>query len=195
MSKEKGFTLLEILVALAIIGIIMGMAVGQVGKMVSRNMRKSARTLAATIQYLYNEAASEGVTLRLAFNLDEASYKVERTSEYFTLTKEEEETFSKKKKKPGNEEKGEEQNPFSIEASHLLKPVKLPKGVFFKDVYAEHQREALNSGEAYIYFFPQGYAEYAIINFRDAEDKRNISLEINPVSGGVKVSNEYKEAE
>lgn len=192
---------MEILIVLLIVGSIFGLAVNQFRKMTSRNMKASARKLASTIRYLYNKAASEGVTLRLVFNIGESSYKVEATSEQFTLSKEEKEVFSKSKPSKKEEAKEKEgalkphEAQFSAEESTLLKPVKLPPGVFFKDVHAEHQAGPATDGEATLYFFPQGYAERGVINLRDNDDELHFSLEVNPLTGSVKIREEYKELE
>lgn len=184
-KKQKGFTLVEILIGLALIGLIMGLGINQVGKMFSRNMKASARQLASTVRFLYNKSSTDGVTLRLVIDFDEQSYSVEKTSGDFTLAKEE-------------EEKKEEEAPkevFGAEGSKILKTTKLAKGVFFKDVYAEHQSGPKSEGKAYIYFFAQGYAENSVINLRDKDDKTNFSLVIHPISGKVSIQNKYQELE
>ena len=84
---------------------------------------------------------------------------------------------------------------FTPQESALLKQATLPKGVFFKDIYSEHQIEQLNSGKAYIYFFPRGYVERSVINLRNAKDDVHYSLTVNPLSGSVKIESEYKEPE
>lgn len=213
---KNGFTLIELLVTIVIVGLIMSLAIGQMGKLLSWDMKASARKLASTIRYLYNKSATEGVTLRLVFDIDGGSYWVEGTSEHFTLTKEEEESLIKKEKrekeekrpvaegeKKKEEKEGKEEESvlkvkeatFTPEESRLLKQVSLPKGVFFKDIYAEHQIDRLSSGKAYIYFFPRGYVERSVINLRNAKDDIHYSLEVNPISGSVKIESEYKEPE
>ncbi|OGQ05200.1 MAG: hypothetical protein A3F82_01760 [Deltaproteobacteria bacterium RIFCSPLOWO2_12_FULL_44_12] len=203
-KNNRGFTLIELLVTLAIVGLIMGLVVGQTGRLLSSDMKAAAKKLSSTIRFLYNKSATESVTLRLVFDIDENSYWVEGTSESFTLTKEEEETFQnqKSKIKDQKEEKKEETNSiqpkeasFSPQESYILKPVKLPGGVFFKDIYAEHQIDRLSSGKAYIYFFPQGYVERSVINLRNESDDVHYSLQVSPISGTVKIESAYKEPE
>ena len=205
----SGFTLIELMVTLVIVGLIMGLVIGQVGKLTSRDMKAASRHLSSMIRYLYNKASSEGVTLRMVFDLDEQSYAVEGTSEHFTLTREEEEAFKKRDHGPGTMDQGlkdkeksassekiqNKEATFSPQESALLKSVKLPKGVFFKDVYAEHQIDKLNHGKAFLYFFPQGYVERSVINLRDEKDEVHYSLSVNPISGSVKIESNYKEAE
>ena len=98
-KNNRGFTLIELLVTLAIVGLIMGLVVGQTGRLLSSDMKAAAKKLSSTIRFLYNKSATESVTLRLVFDIDENSYWVEGTSESFTLTKEEEETFQNQKSK------------------------------------------------------------------------------------------------
>lgn len=207
--KTKGFTLIELLVALGVVGLIMGLVIGQFSKLTRRELKSSASRLASTIRYLYNKSVSEGVALRLVLDLDESKYWVEGTTESFTLAKEEEEFFEKRERKtenpeprtPNPEQKEAETSikpkeaTFAPQESYLLKSVQFPKGVFFKDVFAEHQIDKLEKGQAFIYFFPRGYVERSIIHLRDAEDKTHYALEVNPITGAVAISLGYKELE
>lgn len=81
---------------------------------------------------------------------------------------------------------------FSQVESFLLKPTKLPDPVYFKDVITEHNPVPQEGGEATINFFPNGYVEHAIINLRDEDDEVHYSLETNPITGQVKIENEYR---
>jgi prepilin-type N-terminal cleavage/methylation domain-containing protein len=81
--------------------------------------------------------------------------------------------------------------------SFLLKPTKLPEGVFFKDVYVEHLENPVDGGKVAIHFFPNGYVEEAIINLKNEDEDVIYSLKTNPISGRVDIENSYrgKEAE
>ena len=201
LRKTSGFTLIELLIALVLVGMLMGLVVGQVGKIFQREMKQSASHLATTIRFLYNKSVSDGVLLRLVMDLGENRYWVESSTDASTIQKEGEEINSAEKK--SEEESGKSDSSalepkeasFSPEESFLLKPVQLPKGVFFKDVYAEHQYAPVSDGKAFLYFFPQGYAEHAVIHLRDTKDENHFSLEVNPVTGGVKIEKGYKEVE
>lgn len=71
----------------------------------------------------------------------------------------------------------------------------IPAGVFIKDVWTSHDNGPVESGRAYIYFFASGYAEPSIINFRDEADEKHISIKIDPFTGGVGLSQEYRKLE
>lgn len=201
--RSSGFTLLELLIALVLAGLLMGLAIGQVGKLRQREMKHAASRLGSTIRYLYNKAISDGVTFRLVLDMEEQKYWVESTTEAFALKREEEEG---PRTEEGEEEEKEEESGvpeiikpkeavFSPQESYLLKPVSLPKGVYFKDVYAEHQIERLDTGKAFIHFFSRGYAEQSVINLRDVDDEVHYSLTVNPVTGAVRIEKGYKEPE
>lgn len=199
--NSQGITLLEILAALALVGVVVGLGVGQMSRMTGRNMRLEARKLASNIRYLYVKSATDNKAMRLVFDFEARKYWAEETSDLFALKSRREEAEEAEKEKEDSSAKEEEagtksqQAEFSIAASKLLKEQELPIGVYFKDIYAEHQIEAVAEGTAYIHFFPQGYVERSIINLRDKEDEIHYSLEVNPINGMVKIGNTYKEAE
>ena len=65
----------------------------------------------------------------------------------------------------------------------------------FKDVYTSHDKEPVGGGRAYIYFFQNGSAEAAIINFKDEADEKQLSVKINPFTGDVDIQPEYRKLE
>lgn len=183
-------TLIEIMVTLAIIGLVLGITISQIGSTFDSRARQATRELSSTIRYLYNKAASENLTMRLVFDFEKQSYWVEATADRFLLENEEaREARAKKEKKP--ESKSEAK--FGAVDSHLLKPFQLPGGVFFKDIHTEHDSGPVTGGNAYIYIFPNGSVERAIVNFRDEEDSEKRAVEINPMTGGSRVYEEYRE--
>jgi len=85
---------------------------------------------------------------------------------------------------------------FGSVESPVLEVKQLPRGIYIKDVYTEHDGETgVSEGKAYIYFFPNGYAEPSVINFRNEDDTRQFSIKIDPYSGEVDISPEYRTLE
>lgn len=105
--KNNGFTLLEIMVVISIVGLIMGLAIGRVGRSVDREMKKTTARLASTIRYLYNKSAMEGLYIRLVFDVGERTYWVEATSDPVAVTREED--LEKKKKTSKNKDDEEKE--------------------------------------------------------------------------------------
>jgi len=71
-----------------------------------------------------------------------------------------------------------------------LKPVKLKKARV-RSVYTPRVTEPLTSGRAYVYFFPLGQTEPAIVTLSDPESDETIySLVVHPITGRVRIYNE-----
>lgn len=223
--NSSGFTLFELLITIAVVGMIMGIVVGGAGNLLENDMKSAAAKLSSTIRYIYNKSATEGAYLRLVFDFEQQTYWVEGTGDPVKLTspaeaarleqkrskagvKEEDKKKDQDKEeaKNGNQKEADGNGEVAAEEesikpkeptfgqvdSFLLKPVKMPDGVFLKDLYVEHREGAVDGGKEYIYFFPNGYVESAVINLRDEDDEINYSLKTSPVSGRVKIENFYR---
>jgi general secretion pathway protein H len=69
-----------------------------------------------------------------------------------------------------------------------LKPVTLKK-LRIKSVYTPRMTEAVTSGRAYLYFYPLGQTEPAIITLTDATGDSVYSLVVHPITGRVRIYN------
>lgn len=205
MAKNRnkfGFSLLEMLVVIAIIAMVMGVAVVRLSGVLGIDMKRATNRFASTIRYVYNFSITKNLYVRLVCDLEKQAYYIEATRDPYRVDKDV--SFSDiegKEKEKGSEKAGslERLEPapvsFSEAQSKLLKPTALPKGVFFKDVYVEHMPMPVEAGKVAIHFFPNGRVERAIINLRDKDDSRNYSLSINPMTGDTGVAWEYKKLE
>lgn len=204
IRSQGGFSLFELIVAIAIVGLMMGVVVSQMDKALDLDMKRSANRLGSTIRYLYNKAATEGLYIRLVFNIDERSYWVESTTDPTKISAEMEVAGEQgEEAKEGEATEGGGEKPkisypkprFGKVDSFLLKPTKLPERVFIKDIFVEHRPTGVQDGMVGIYFFPNGYVEHTVINLRNEEDDFFYHIETNPVSGAVSIGTEYKTME
>lgn len=76
---QAGYTIVELMVALAIIGAMFGGAVMGFRSLVRSELRSQASKLAAAIRYSYDRALSTGSFYRLHFDLDAQTYRLERS--------------------------------------------------------------------------------------------------------------------
>ncbi len=69
-----------------------------------------------------------------------------------------------------------------------LKPVTLKK-LRIRSVYTPRMTEPVTSGRAYLYFYPLGQTEPAIITLTDADGQSVYSLVVHPITGRVRIYN------
>jgi general secretion pathway protein H len=212
---EHGFTLFELIIAMAVVGLMVGMVISQANNWFDINIKSTTNKLSSTVRYLHDKASTQNLYIRLIFDFEKNSYWVEATSEQFMLTTkeiraeiedelagmdDEEEEVVVSESEEGEEEtitlvKRFRAPEFGAVDEFLLKPVKLPDGVFLKDIYTSHDDGPISAGQAFIYFFPNGYIEPAIINLKDTDDELNFSIEINPITGSTYLRDVYKAME
>ena len=70
-----------------------------------------------------------------------------------------------------------------------LKPVKLKK-LRIRSVYTPRLTDPVTSGRAYLYFYPLGQTEPAIITLSDESGESIYSLVVHPITGRVRVYNQ-----
>jgi general secretion pathway protein H len=70
-----------------------------------------------------------------------------------------------------------------------LKPVTLKKEVRIKSVYTPRMTDPVTAGRVYLYFYPLGQTEPAIITLTDKTGESVFSLVVHPITGKVKIYN------
>ena len=70
-----------------------------------------------------------------------------------------------------------------------LKPVTLKKDVRIKSVYTPRMTDPVTAGRVYLYFYPLGQTEPAIITLTDKLGESVFSLVVHPITGRVKIYN------
>ena len=70
-----------------------------------------------------------------------------------------------------------------------MKPVKLKKAKV-RSVFTPRVVDPLTTGRAYVYFFPLGQTEPAIVTMSDMDDEAVFSLVVHPITGRVRIYNQ-----
>lgn len=190
-KRNLGFTLIEILVVIALIALIMSLAVPQVTLALKVNISNTTRDLATTIRSTYDEAVLKGNVYRIKFDLDKNQYWVEQGERnYLVRTEAQEEEYQKKIARLSKEEAEKFQEPFSLARSITKNKKNLPKGVTFKDIATSHVKKPQSAGSLTVHVFPHGFMENLVVHLKDTYDRES-TLIVNPVSGKSRVFDRY----
>lgn len=194
-------TLIEITVALAVVGVMFASVVVGIGALTGSKARAATGELAGVIRSLYDTASLTGRTCRLVFDLGSVGsrdsdrspveYWAECAAGAVTAGKDRDAradamaaarkaTDSKGRRQPPSDKVGfgaspslqdltaqekdriEQAATFAEFTSPEISKRKLP-GAVKLSVWTKHQKEEATQGRAFLYFFPQGFTEKAMI--------------------------------
>lgn len=150
LPRPGGFTLVEILVVLAIVGLVLGLAIPRVQELSGVELRASARRLAGAARYAADQAAVRKTPYRIRFDLQGRAYRVELAE-------------------------GDQWVP---DRATLGAPVRLPGAVRIAGVETRARGRQVE-GEPWIEFYPKGYAERAAVQLALGAD-RVYTVEVRP---------------
>ncbi len=193
-------------------GLMMGSALYGFRALGRGDLRSSAAKLAGGIRYCFDRAITTGQYYRIVLDLDGNKYWAERSDDRMYLVRDKEQSpgngkafdqDAEDRKKEEEDQKAKEYQSQLGGLAALLEPPPKPRRAKFQtfkdatlpqvqlkktqifDVYTPRQREPYKSGRAYLYFFPDGQTERAVIRLSDGQDF--YSLVIHPLTGRVEV--------
>jgi general secretion pathway protein H len=201
IASAAGFTLLEIGIAMVVLLLAFTVALPGLEAITGAKMRAAAGHLSSSMRALYSEAALTGRTCRIAFDIDARTYDVQCASGAATISSRKEEVREGRRYVDIKKQQDEldrlrelaKDNPVEaqIEAQTSYQEVAdapkvtLPDGVSFDSIWVQHQAEKYTGGDAYVYFFPQGNTEHALITLKRGDDL--ITIESSPLTGRVQL--------
>jgi len=157
-----GFTILELMIVILIIGAITGIAIPRMSAVLATDLKAAARKLGGGIQFCFNEAVIKQASVRLMFDLERGEYWL---------------TYLAVSGSTGE---------FVQVPNRIFKRQKLPAGIYFKNFTTPHNMETVFSGEEFITFYPTGYAEQAVIHL--ASDHGEVyTILVKPLTGKIVV--------
>lgn len=208
LKSKHGFTLIEVLVVIAIAATMMGLAVSLFGGTYHTMVKREVSHFAGSARFVYNDAIQHHLFERMVVDLDDQSYWVETSEKPFYVQNAEQiEAESKSKKnlfKNSNKKHletsgltkadapttadagavdGEEPvSNFSLSDNEVVKKVKLNKGVKIRDVVLSRLKEPVTEGQIEIYFFPTGLTEQVLVHFSNSNNEEPWHVMINPLT-------------
>ncbi len=198
------------MIVLVIVGVAMGATLMSFSSADRSSARSNAGRLGASIRYLYDRAITTGKYYRLVLDLSGNKYWAERADERFYLVRDKEESPGRgrapdeeaKEKKRREEEESKKQQLSGL--AKTLQPPPEPrrarftafedatipkvdlKGARLRDIYTLRQPEPYTEGKAYLYFFPDGHTERAMIHVEDTSGDV-YTLLVQPLTGRCEV--------
>lgn len=197
-------TLVELLITVAIVALVMGVAVMSLGVTESARLKRSATLIAGAVRVAYGHANATNKTVRLVFDFDQQQIILEESADRHLLQKGD---------VAGGAVGATEIEKASIEAAEkIIKGPRAPRasfqpakvfgwnpdkdkqgkelsiGVRFFQVETSNSDDPLQTGRAYLYFFPGGQTERASIqlsvsNPSLSEDGDFFSITVSPLTG------------
>lgn len=204
---------MEMLVVLTIVALVFGSVLVSFTVLNRTTAKSAAARMAAAIRYTYDRSITTGGYFRLVVDLSQGSYWIERSDERFYLVRGQEkspgrgqapdEEEAARRRAEEDEEEAENQPQMTGIAAQLLPPPR-PKRAMFKDVkdanvpkvelkdvrirdfYTARQSEPYSEGRAYLYFFPDGHTERALIHVEEPGGDV-FSLIVHSLTGRVEI--------
>ncbi len=189
MKQSPGFTLIEMMVVMAIIALVAAMAVPSITSYFQVSLTSASREMSSTIKEAYNSTMITGLPHRMAYDIKTSEYWVEVSQTMILLdTKESLERIERRKRLSKSDEPPP--SSFAMDKTVTRKKLKLPTGVSFEDLVTQQSPEPITEGTAYTHFFPHGLIEQTIIHLKD-QSSHKVSLVISPVVGKTDMYERY----
>jgi len=205
-------TLIEVLIVMALMGLILSAVILGSGQLASSKLRHSSTMITGAIRIAFARATSTSKTIRLVMDFEESSIWLEEGDQpHLTQSKQSKDTSAT----GGAAAATEEERDALAESGRILKGPTAPRtsfreidamgmaasapgkghkaldsGIKFRRVQTAHDPEERKTGRAYLYFWPGGQTERASIQLRmgtDDEESRAVTLLVAPLTGRVAI--------
>lgn len=165
--SQRGFTLLELMLALVILAIFVGIAIPKFGDPARQELQSHARRLMLVFKLLRSEAILHETTYQLNYDLEQGRYWI-----------------------TGNDRRASVGG-FASELGTLAKPVAMGTRVRIADVAFPEFGAKVSGGQAFTTFFPDGNVDKTVIHI--ATEREAITLYVDPMTSKLLMSPGYHE--
>ena len=169
---------------MAVLVLMIGISLSGLNRLSSVQLRTQTNRLASAVRYAYNRSVAEGLYVRLALDLERDKYRVEGSALPIFVDLENPADAADADSDEADEGKTPKKAPAF---SALMAEVTLKRGIQIHGVLVAGKDDIVESGQAFIHFFPSGFVEPSLIYTSDGKDSY-FTLAINPMTGRVKRS-------
>jgi prepilin-type N-terminal cleavage/methylation domain-containing protein len=199
-SNSRGFTLIELIIVVTLVGVTLGLLSSRLGTLDPWKERSALRRISELVVFLNNQAVMDQAFYRLEFDFESNSYRVGVMRPDDSLLAN---PYAQNLSALENELAAMLSPSLDGESTmipppsfpSLAKPTLLPGKLRFMDVVtprgtarAEDRREE----RPFLLFSPRGTSEFGVIHLT-MSDGRQSTILVNPWTGLAEVYNAYKE--
>lgn len=192
---------MEVLIVLAIVGMVVGVTLFGFGAIASSRLRQATTQVAGAIRIANTHATSTSKVVRLDFDFEERKIYLQESEGRHLLSKDSSggaeaanEIEAQANEAAGASTLRAPKASFSNAAAMYFpeQGVDLPSGIQFWLLDTTHQEQPIREGHAYLYFFPGGQTEAAVVQLRisnadDGEKYGFMSVHVSPLTGKTKI--------
>ncbi|HTM44494.1 MAG TPA: prepilin-type N-terminal cleavage/methylation domain-containing protein [Polyangiaceae bacterium] len=209
--RARGFTLIEMLVVVALVAALVGTVLLGAGAFTGARLRAAAAMIMNGVRIGINRANLTGHATRMVFDLDAKTVTLEETSGRMLIEKKSDSEPSAGAEGPNQvEQDAVKSAQLILDGPHAprarFSPVaafvgekgnqsgrELGKGVRYLAVQTEHDSEPRVDGKAYLYFWPGGSTERAVIQLAPTGETEGISVVVSGLTGRAHVEHGLSE--
>ena len=204
---SRGFTLIEVLLVVALIAGMTAMVVSGSGMLTSTRLRAAATLIMSSVRSALTRANSMGRPVRLVFDFETGRLLMEESRDLMLRVRNGEEgakagaqAATEAEKKAAEYAREIIQGPRAPAANFISVPGfavdgedpalgrELGPGIRYLQVQTEHDLEPRTEGRAYLYFWPGGGTERAAIQISRAGDPDGLTVLVSALTGRAKLS-------
>lgn len=203
---QRGLTLIEVVIAIALVAVLTGSLLFGRNMLVGSRMKAAATLIVSSVRYGLTRANATGKPARLVLDFDKKQVLLEESSTSLMLREKGKDPSGGAMPASSAEAKARAESERIIEGPKVARPSfskltgvsgaieelsagrPLGEGVELVQVKTEHDEQEIREGRAYIYFWPGGTTERAIVQLKKAGDKETaLTVVLSPLTGRAKI--------